>query len=43
MSLMWAEYSKWKSKLSNPLFNIEKGCEEFIPQINMDWSGTNLL
>ena len=34
MSLMWAEYSKWKSKLSNPLFNIEKGCEEFIPQIN---------
>ena len=34
MSLMWAEYSKWKSKLSNPLYNIEKGCEEFIPQIN---------
>ena len=34
MSIMWNEYSRWKSKLKNPLYDIEKSCNDFIPQIN---------
>ncbi len=34
MSIMWNEYARWKSKLTNPLYDIEKGCNDFIPQIN---------
>ena len=34
MSIMWDEYSRWKSKLSSTFYDIEKGCNDFIPQIN---------
>ena len=36
MEMMWAEYSKWKYKLSDLSFDIEKGCIQFIPEINQN-------
>jgi hypothetical protein len=41
MQIMWGEYRKWKGKLTEPSYDINSGCLEFIPQINTNKIYTN--
>jgi hypothetical protein len=34
MEMMWVTYSRYKSQFSDPSYNLDKGCLEFIDDIN---------